>query len=245
MIYLDHHAATPVVESARLAMEQARASAWANPSSAHAAGRAARAILEEARRRVAGAVKVAPSQIVFTAGGSEACQTAIEGLASGASRIVTTTIEHPAVSESLARLAARGIVVMPIAVSDEPVDPGSLVELIERGSLVVVQWVNHEVGAILPVEALGRICRERGARLVVDASQAFGKLPIDLGGLGASAVVLASVKIGGPAGAGALVLAPGEELEHPDPRRVRQGLEEVRLDLREGSIERLVRGVRG
>lgn len=214
VIYLDHHAGTPLAPEARAEMVRALDEGWANPSSVHAAGRRARTLLEEARARVAAAVSARAVDVVFTAGGSEACQLGVEGLARRIERVVTTEIEHPAVARSVERLAARGVEVIRVPVSaSAPFDMASVAERLTPSTLVALQWVNHEVGCELPVEAIALRCRSAGARLFVDATQALGKRPVDAAALGADAFAIASHKLGGPSGAGALVLAPGVDLD--------------------------------
>jgi len=213
VIYLDHHAASPIVDEARAAMEHARDVAWANPASSHSPGRASRAVLDDARRRIASAVSVKPSQLVLTSGGSEACQLGVAGLGTGARRIVTTTIEHPAVARTVEHLERAGVEVVRVPVRDEPLEVDAIVRHLGEGVVVAIQWVNHEVGLVLPVEAVALACREARSRLFVDATQALGKVHLDLGALGASTVALASTKVGGPGGAGALVVGVGESIE--------------------------------
>jgi cysteine desulfurase len=108
VIYLDHHASTPLTPAAARAMDAARDLAWANPSSIHTAGRRARALLEDARRSIADAVRVDAADLVLTSGGTESVNLAMLGLGARAQHIVTTDIEHPALSESVARLEAAG-----------------------------------------------------------------------------------------------------------------------------------------
>lgn len=203
-VYLDHHAASPVAPEVLEAMREAREVAWANPSSAHGAGRAARAVIERARERVAAAIGAAPSDLVFTAGGTEACNLGVLGLS--AQRILVTAIEHPAVLEAA---RAHGAQVVELAVPEGRA-PGELP--LEGVDLVCAQWVNHETGTVLPVERWAAQCRAAGVALFVDASQALGKLPVDVAGLGARAVAFAASKLGGPPGAGALWIARDTEL---------------------------------
>lgn len=200
MIYLDHHAATPLSAAARAAMETVADVAWANPSSAHGAGRRSRAVLEDARRAVAEAVGARPADLVFTSGGTEACQLAIDGLRP--TRVALGPFEHPAVR---AAAEASGV---PILSSDAALEPGTLVAL---------QWVNHETGATSAVTTMAEACRESGAMLFVDATQALGRIPVDVGALGATAVAFASHKIGGPSGAGALHVERGRALRPTMP----------------------------
>jgi len=214
VIYLDHHAAAPTPDSVRLAMEEAAALAWANPSSTHAAGRASRQLLEAARERVAESICATAADVVLTGGGTEACNLGIRGLATGCSRLVTSDVEHPAVAQSINRLKGDGLEVTWLRVLEgRPPSPDELARHLGPQTLVAIQWVNHETGTILPIDRYAEACREHQARLFVDATQALGKLPIDVGALGADAVALAAQKIGGPAGAGACWIRRGLDFE--------------------------------
>ncbi|MDH5674989.1 MAG: aminotransferase class V-fold PLP-dependent enzyme [Myxococcales bacterium] len=212
-VYLDHHAATPPIAAALEAMERARAAAWANPASVHREGRQARALLERARSQVAGAIGGQVSELILTAGGSEACNLGVLGLGGNESGeaerpdVLTTAVEHPAVLRAAERrAAAQGGRVVMLAVPEgrPPGEDEFEAALGPRVGLCALQWVNHETGTVFPVEAYARVCRQAGVPLVVDATQAAGKVGIDVGALGADALALASHKLGGPAGAGAL-----------------------------------------
>ncbi len=203
MIYLDHHAATPLAPLARRAMADALGAALGNPASPHAAGRAARALVERARAAVGSSLGARAADIVLTGGGTEACELMIRGMPRP-SRVVTTELEHPAVREACRGWERAGVEVRWLpAACGKPPSPAQLSEALTPGALVVVQWVNHETGTILPVAAYARACGRAGARLVVDAIQAYGRLPIDVADLGVSALCVASHKVGGPV-AGAL-----------------------------------------
>lgn len=209
-IYLDHHAATPTIERARRAMDEAREVAWANPASVHAAGRASRAILERARTSIARAIGAAGADVVLTAGGTEACNLAVLGIAGETPRhLITTAIEHPAIAAPIAALEARGWRATRLAVPQgRAPSPDDLARAIEGDTaLVAIQMVNHETGTILPVASYAALARARGIPMVIDATQALGKIPVDAGVIGATAIAVASHKIGGPAGAGALWIA--------------------------------------
>ncbi len=183
----------------------ARREAWANPASVHGPGRAARAFVERARDQVARAVGALPADLVLTAGGTEAVNLGVLGLAPSARRVVTTTIEHPAVSASIRRLEARGATVIPMAVSrGRAPSVAELDEALAGADLAAIGWVNHETGTVLPVPAIAERCRAHAVPLFVDATQALGKLPVDVHALGATAVAFASSKVGGPPAAGAL-----------------------------------------
>lgn len=211
MIYLDHHAASPPAPEVLRAMEAARAKAWANPASAHAAGRAARAVLEAARAQVAAAIGAQPADLVFTAGGTEACNLAVAGVAAGqgpilCAPILCTEVEHPATRAAVTREAAsrRGETRWLAVPAGRPPSVEAFERALDGASLAVVQWVSHETGTVFPIAAYAEVARRASVPLVVDATQALGKVEVDVGALGATAVAFASSKIGGPPAAGAL-----------------------------------------
>jgi cysteine desulfurase len=214
LIYLDHHAGTPICAAARSAIEAARPGAWANPSSVHAAGRAARALVETARRQVAEAIGAAAADVVLTSGGSEACNLGVLGRAAACSgaHVVTTHIEHPAVARAVDQLELeRGVRVtrLPVPEGVAPSADQLAAAITPETRLVALQWINHETGTILPVADYARVCRSAGIPLFIDATQAAGKLAIDVNALDADLVAIASSKLGGPAGAGALWVRRG------------------------------------
>jgi cysteine desulfurase len=215
VIYLDHHAATPVCSAALQAMEAARAESWANPSSVHAAGRRARGFLDRAREQVAGCMGASEGDVVLTAGGTEACNLGVLGLARNVAHVITTEIEHPAVSQAVERLRARGARVTRLSVWDGKAPDASDVasRIGDEPTLLAVQWINHETGTLLPIDAWAHAARQRGAHVFVDATQALGKIPVDVSTLEVDALALASHKIGGPAGAGALWIRRGVTLD--------------------------------
>ncbi len=214
MIYLDHHAAAPTPERVQRAMADASSVGWANPSSTHRAGQASRQLLEEARELIGRSIGAAPADVVLTGGGTEACNLGVRGLATGCKKIITTAVEHPSVGESVRHLERDGreVLVMPV-LRGTPPTPDELAPHLSHDSLIAIQWVNHETGTIFPVHDYGKLCRERGARLFVDATQALGKVPIDVSGLEADAVAFAAQKIGGPAGAGACWVRRGIQID--------------------------------
>jgi len=201
-IYLDHNATTPIRPAALDAMAEA-ARAVGNPSSVHAAGRAARGRLEHARAQVAGLIGRPAAQVVFTSGGTEADALALGG--SGPTRHLVSAVEHDAV------LAAAGDAARVAVDREGRVDIGALERLLAAGhapALVSVMWVNNETGVIQPVAEVIRIAHAAGAIVHVDAVQGAGRLdPAPLAE--ADLVALSAHKIGGPAGAGALVVRPG------------------------------------
>lgn len=216
-VYFDHHAATPLDPRVHQALLGLGDAIWANPSSVHAEGRKSRALVERAREQVAHAIGGAPADIVLTSGGTEACNLgvlALPTLRPGA-HIVTTPIEHPAVAEPIAQLeqsAGVRVTRLPVVRGRAP-EPAQLAAAITPDTvLCALQWVNHELGTLLPIEAYAEVCRGAGVPLFVDATQAFGKLRISVRELEVAGLALASHKIGGPAGAGALWVKRGLDL---------------------------------
>ena len=207
-MYFDHHAATPLSPAVREAMQRADELAWANPSSVHRAGRAAKSVLEQARAQVAQALEAHPADLVFSAGATEACNLAILGLARASAKrtVVSTAVEHPAVSGSLAALEREGWTLRRLPVlAGLPPAPEQLAEQIDADtSLVAIQWVNHETGTLFPIEAYAQVCAKRGVPLFVDACAALGKVPLSVRSSGVAALAVSAAKIGGPAGAAAL-----------------------------------------
>lgn len=173
----------------------------------HAAGRAARRLLETAREAVAARFGVQPRDTVFTGGGTEANALAIRGLGRGR-RLLRGATEHPAVLA--AAEAGETIPVHP----DGTADLDALARLLAEGgpALVCLMAANNETGVLHPLAEAAALCRAAGALLHVDAVQAAGRLPLSLDALGADSLALSGHKLGGPAGAGALLLRPGLDL---------------------------------
>lgn len=216
-VYVDHAATTPMIPAAREAWLEASRHIG-NPSSLHASGRHARRLVEEARERIAAALHVRPSAVIFTAGGTESDNLAIKGLywsrrrATGASRILLSTIEHHAVLDPVQWLVEdQGAQADWLAVNAlGRVDVDEVERALSEGevALCTVMWANNEVGTVQPVAHLAEICRAAGVPFHTDAVQALGHLPMDLTAVGADAVTISSHKVGGPFGAGALIANP-------------------------------------
>lgn len=218
-VYLDHHAATPISVPVRRAMEEALEVAWANPSSAHRDGQRARAMLEQARKQVGTSLGVTPIDVVFTSGGTEACNLGVLGAAGAASKpdqldVHTTSIEHPAVQASIDELQSLGARIVRHALHTAE-GLRSCAEAVAtsraqaRVPFVIAQAVNHETGTCIDVEALRR---ETGEVLgLVDASQALGKVDVAWSKLG-FCVAIAGAKIGAPS-VGALYVPRGMQLQ--------------------------------
>jgi len=206
-IYLDHNATTPLRPEAIEAMSGAMRDAWGNPSSVPEEGARARACVERAREQVASLVSAAPADVRFTSGATEANNTLLFGRLAAGDHVVTTRIEHPSVSAPLELLAARGVQVDAI-----PPDADGCVALADVEAalmpatrLVCAIWANNETGAIQPIEALAALCRARGVWLHADATQAIGKLDVDLARVPVDSIACSAHKLGGPKGVGALI----------------------------------------
>ena len=207
-IYLDYNATAPVRPEAKAAVVRALEISG-NPSSVHAAGRAARSLIEAARAQVAALVAVLPGSITFTSGGTESNALAIESaVAAGYDRILLGATEHGAVAENV-RAAGVPVEVWPVD-ADGVADLAWLAQALGKGGrpLVCLMLANNETGVIQPVAQAAALVREAGGWLHVDAVQAAGKVAIDFNALGADTLALAAHKIGGPFGVGALAAGP-------------------------------------
>jgi cysteine desulfurase len=207
-IYADHAATTPVSDEAWEAMQPFLREHFGNASEPHWAGREARRGLDRARAAAAGALGVAAADVVFTGGASEADNIAILGRATrGPGRIVTTPLEHPAVSGAVEALERHGCEVVTVAVdADGRVPVEALAEAVRPGDLVcALIWASNLTGVIQPVAEAAAICAERGVPLHLDAVQACPALEVDIGALpGDVTAAVAGHKLGGPKGAGLL-----------------------------------------
>ena len=218
MIYLDHNATTPLDARVLDAMLPYLAGPYANPSSQHRLGRAARDAVETARGQVAALVDADPGEVIFTSGGTEANNLAIKGFAALAprGRLLYSAVEHPCVLEPMRALEARGWRVETMAVDGEGcVDIGAFEEQLAGGDvrLVACMVANNETGVIQDVARLAGLARAAGAVFHADAVQAAGKIPVSFRALRAHLMSLSSHKIYGPKGAGALVADAGVPLE--------------------------------
>lgn len=215
-VYLDWNATAPLDARVRDAMLPWLDGRFGNASSRHEYGRQARAAIDEARGRVAAAAGAHPTEVIFTSGGSEANNLFIKGAAAllRPAVIAVSAIEHPCVREPARQLRRSDWTLREIAV-----DRAGLIKrsdwqavLATRPALVSVMLANNETGVLQDVATLAREAREAGAWFHTDAVQALGKIPLDFRALGVGAMTLSAHKLGGPLGAGALVVDKRIEL---------------------------------
>jgi cysteine desulfurase len=218
MAYLDHAATTPMVPESAEAVT-AELGEVGNASSLHAAGRRARRIVEESRERIAQALGSRPSEVVFTAGGTESDNLAVKGIYRARRqadarrrRILASGVEHHAVLDSVLWLVEQeGAEVAWLDIDEAGrVSPQQLRRALDADAddvaLVTVMWANNEVGTVQPVTELAALAREHDVPFHTDAVGAVGQLPVDFAASGAAALTIAGHKFGGPVGAGALLL---------------------------------------
>ncbi len=218
MIYFDHNASTPVRPEVLEAMRAALADLYANPSSSHREGQRARAAVERAREQVAALVGARPDEVVFTSGGTEGDHAGLIGAAWAAEargrRVAVSGVEHHAMHGAAEVLKRLGFTAAHLPVSPEGlVDPAAIAALPADTTVVAVMLANNETGVIQPVAAIAAAATARGMRVVCDAVQAAGKIPIRRDDLGVDFLVISGHKFGGPKGAGALVARAGAPLE--------------------------------
>ncbi len=207
-VYLDWNATAPPLPVAVEAVERVSGAFWANPSSVHAEGRAARACLEQSRAVVARCVSADARDLTFTSGGTEANNLLLRSLCAKGATLLTSRLEHPSVVRVAEFLATGGVRVVWLGVEPSgQIDVDSLASELGHASgrvVVALQAVNHETGVIQPIEAASELCKQREATLHVDAVQAVGK-GLDIAWDRADTISVAAHKLGGPKGIGAAI----------------------------------------
>ncbi len=208
-VYLDHNATTPIAEEVLQSMLPYLRDRFGNPSSGHRFGRLARAAVDSARAQVAELVKAHPSQVIFTSGGTEANNWALQGACAQMKpgRIVIGATEHPSVTNLATALQGEGWRVDIMAADKEGrLDLAPILPRRESPMLVSAMMANNETGVIQDVTTIGQAARARGAVLHTDAVQAAGKIDVDFSATLAHLMSISAHKLQGPKGVGALIV---------------------------------------
>jgi cysteine desulfurase len=236
-IYLDNNATTMPAPEVVAAMLPYLTQWYGNPSSVHRFGQRSRQAIDEARSQVAELIHCGDAELVFTGGGTDSINTAIRGLLlsrSPRNQIITTTVEHSAVRELCKSLGQHGSEILEI-----PVDETGLPDmdrfasvLSDETALVTMMWANNETGVILPVERIAELCRAKRVPFHCDATQAIGKIPVNLREVPIDVMSFASHKFHGPKGVGGLFIRRGARVRPlmiggPQERSRRGGTENV------------------
>ncbi len=238
-IYMDHAATTPVDPRVLEAMLPTLTQVYGNASSVHHIGQEARKLVEEAREKVATALNAKPGEIYFTAGGTEADNLAVLGVAEALKEkkgrhVITTGIEHHAIFDSFLWLKENGYEVTEVPVDEYGrVNPLDVEKAIRSDTILVsIMHANNEIGTIQPIAEIGAITRAKGVYFHVDAVQTVGHIPVDVQSMNIDLLSLAAHKFYGPKGVGALFLRRGVRIKQhlhggAQERGLRPGTENV------------------
>ena len=218
-IYLDYNATTPIAKEVADAMKPYLYDYFGNPSSSHIYGQECKKAVEKGREQLASLLNCKRSELIFTSGGTESNNYALKGYAfanrSKGNHIITSSIEHPAVSEVCKYLETEGF-----EVSYLPVDETGRVQVAEVEAairpetiLISVMYANNEVGTLQPISEISALAKKHGITVHSDCAQAVGKVPVDIQELGVDLLTVAGHKLYGPKGIGALYIADGIELQ--------------------------------
>jgi cysteine desulfurase len=218
-IYLDYAATSPMDPEVAAAMAACLTldGCYANPASTHAPGRAARAVIDSARRQIGALVNAPPERLVFTSGATEANNIALTGLLAHQDtkgHLVCSGIEHRSVLDTAQALERQGITLTLVDCDAAGIIAPERVAAALRSDtrLVSIMQVNNEIGSVQDIPGIARVCRDAGVPLHVDAAQGAGKVPLDLADWGVGLCSLTAHKLNGPKGVGALFVRDGLEL---------------------------------
>ncbi|HEV2296831.1 MAG TPA: cysteine desulfurase NifS [Tepidisphaeraceae bacterium] len=215
VVYLDNNATTKPDPEVVAAMLPYLTEWYGNPSSVHRFGQRARQAIEQARSQVASLLGCADAELLFTGGGTEAVNTAVRGMFTARAprkRIITTTVEHSATRELCQQLGKEGAEVIEVGVDQQGrIDLDRLAGAVadDEAALVTIMWANNETGVLFPVKQIAELCRARRVPFHCDATQAVGKIPVNVTELSFDAMSFASHKFHGPKGVGGLYVRRG------------------------------------
>ena len=213
-IYCDISATTPIDMEVANLMHDLQKTIFGNPSSIHREGQAAKVLIEKARRQIATSLTCNPEEIIFTSSGTEANNMILKGVLKSGDHLITSTYEHPAITEVIPYLKENGIEVSLIAPNNGGlIEPGQVLRKIKKNTrLISIMFVNNELGVINPIEDIASIANNNSILIHSDAVQAFGKIPINLDQIPLDFISISSHKLYGPKGAGALFKRQGTKI---------------------------------
>ena len=218
-IYLDYAATTPVDPKVTKTMLPYFSEKFGNTMSLHSFGQEVKQVLEESREVVAGLMKAQATEIIFTSSATESNNLALKGIAFAnkdkGQHIIISSIEHPCIMESAKWLEKRGFEITRLKVDKcGLVDPEDVKKAIKKNTILVsIIHANNEIGTIEPIEEIGKICKERDVYFHTDASQSFGKIPIDVNKMNIDLLTASSHKMYGPKGAACLFIKENVKIE--------------------------------
>lgn len=212
MIYLDYAATTPVDPQVAKAMQPYLSQKFGNTMSLHSFGQEAKLALEKSRETIAGLINAKPNEIIFTSSATESNNTVLKGIALKGKHIIISSIEHPCIMESALWLEKQGNKVTRLKVDKQGlVNPKDVEKAIRKDTVLVsIIHASNEIGTIQPIDEIGKLCKKKGVYFHTDASQSFGKIPIDVKNI--DLLTASSHKIYGPKGSALLYIRNGTRI---------------------------------